>query len=62
MRLLNVDAPQSTKSDHSVLEMIHLGELIVAVNQSGICWSYNICKYLLIDVNISVDFRFIIDE
>ena len=25
--------------------MIHLGETLVAVNHTGICWSYNICKY-----------------
>lgn len=32
------------KTDHSMLEVIHLEELLVAVNQAGICWSYNICK------------------
>ena len=43
-RLLHLE-PITYKSEHSVLEVIHLGEIIVAVNQDGICWSYNICKY-----------------
>ena len=42
--MANNDAVHN-KADHSVLEVIHLGDVVVTVNQAGICWSYNICKY-----------------
>ena len=56
-RVTNSSA-ESQKSEHSVLDVIHLGEILIAVNQAGICWSYNICKWSSLSNNLFCFFAF----